>query len=190
MQNVAVLVGSLRRDSINLRFAKALEKLAESKLKFTYLDIGSLPHYNDDLWANPPESVLTLKRQIAAADGVLFVTPEYMRDIPGVLTNAIYWAARPYGKSAWNGKPGAIVGTSPGVIGTAAAQVHLRSLLSTINVTLMGEPQVYFQTKPGLIDDSFTVTDEGSRAFLQGWVDKFSAWIDRHGEERQQAAAE
>jgi len=180
MQKVAVFVGSLRRDSINLRFAKALERLSESRLEFVYPDLGSLPLYNDDLWANPPESVLKLKDAIAAADAVLFVTPEYNRTIPSALSNAIFWGSRPWGQNSWADKPGAVVGTSPGLIGTAVAQSHLRSVLTGLEIVLLGQPEVYFQTKPGLIDDNFEVTDEQTAAFLKGWADKFASWIDRH----------
>lgn len=180
MQKVAVFVGSLRSESINLRFAKALERLAESKLEFVYPDLGSLPLYNDDLWANPPESVVKLKDEIASADAVLFVTPEYIRTIPSVLSNAIFWGARPWGQNSWADKPGAVVGTSPGLIGTAVAQSHLRSVLTGLEIVLLGQPEIYFQTKPGLINDNFEVTDEQTAAFLKGWADKFAGWIDRH----------
>jgi chromate reductase len=188
MQKIAVLVGSLRQQSANLRFAKALEKLADSRLQFTYPEIGDLPLYNDDLWAAPPASVIRLKREIEDADAVLFVTPEYLRNIPSVLSNAIFWAARPYGQNSFADKPGAIVGTSPGVIGSAVAQSHLRAMIPGIEVILMGQPEVYFQSKAGLIDDEFNITEESARTFLAGWVNKFENWVERHSAARAMAA--
>jgi len=189
MKTVAVLVGSLRHDSNNLKFARALEKLASGRLTFVYPDIGSLPHYNDDLWANPPESVLTLKRQLNDADAVIFVTPEYNRSIPGVLKNAIDWASRPYGSSAWVEKPASIIGTTPGVIGTAVAQSQLRSIAVVLQMIVMGQPEVYFQLKPGLITENFEVTDDQTREFLEGYLARFERWIDLVGPQRSVAVA-
>lgn len=179
MTTILVLCGSVRRESINLRFAKALEKLAAHRFQFVYADLNALPHYNDDLWSAPPQSVSVFKRQIGDADGLLFVTPEYFRAPPGILLNALAWGGRPYGESAWEGKPAAIVGTSPGVIGSAVAQSHLRSMLPGLEMLLLGQPEVYFQTTPGLIDDQYEVTNDQSRAFLSGWVDRFAAHVDR-----------
>ena len=116
MHTVAVIVGSLRRESINLRFAKALAKLAEPTLAFRLVELGDVPLYNEDLWAHPPEGVTRLKRELEAADAVLFVTPEYNRGVPALVKNVIDWGSRPYGKNSWASKPGAIVGTSPGLI--------------------------------------------------------------------------
>jgi len=182
MQKVAVFVGSLRADSINLKFAKALEKLADGKLSFFYPDLGALPLYNDDLWSNPPASVLKLKEDIERADAVLFVTPEYNRTIPSVLSNALFWGSRPWGKNSWSDKPGSVVGTSPGGIGTAVAQSHLRSVVTNLDVILMGQPEVYFQTKPGLIDADSNVTDPQTKAFLEGYVNRFAGWVQRHAQ--------
>jgi chromate reductase len=177
MLKVAVFVGSLRRESNNRKLAKALAKLARPTLDFRFVEIGDLPIYNDDLWASPPASVLRLKADIEAADAVVFVTPEYNRSIPPVLKNAIDWGSRPSGQSSWAGKPGAIVGASPGVIGTAAAQVHLRSIAVVLDLVLMGKPEVYFSFKPGLIDDNGNVTDETTRKFLENYIARFEAWI-------------
>ena len=179
MFKVAVLVGSVRPNSTNLQFARAIEKLALGRLQFDYLDIGSLPFYDDARWNDPPASVIRLKEQIAAADAVLFVTPEYNRSIPGVLKNAIDWPSRPFGQSVWEGKPAAIVGATAGQSGTAQAQAHLRSILVVLGVILMGRPEVYQTLKPGLIDENFLITDERTRLFLQNWVDSFVAWIAR-----------
>ena len=181
MKTVAVMVGSLTRNSINATFAKALEKLAAGQLKFDYLDIGSLPHYNNDLWDNPPESVVKLKAQISAADAVLIVMPEINRSFPGIIKNALDWGSRPWGQSAWLGKPTSLVGTTPGPIGTAVGQGHLRQILPLFDLIVMGQPEVYFQTKPGLIDEHFEVTDDTTRGFLTNYLDKFAAFIDHHG---------
>lgn len=179
MYRVAVLVGSTRPTSSNLKLAKALEKLAAGKLKFDYIRIDNLPFYDEALWDDPPAEVIRLKREIADADAVLFVTPEYNRSIPGILKNAIDWPSRPYGDSVWSGKPAAIAGATGGVSGTAAAQAHLRSILPMTGIALMGTPEVYFQSRPGAIGDDLTITDERMRTNLGIWVDRFSDWIGR-----------
>ena len=189
MKNVAVLLGSLSEKSINRSLAKAIEKLAEGRLQFDYLPIGDLPHYNNDLWENPPSAVLDIKRRVEAADAVLIVMPEINRSYPAVIKNAIDWASRPYGKNSWSGKPLAIAGASPGAIATAAGQNHLRATLPLFGFVVMGQPEVYFQFKPGLIDENFEVTDEQSRGFLQNFVDKYADWIHRHGEDRSLSVA-
>ena len=180
MFKVAVIVGSLRRESINRRFAQALAKLAEGTLEFEYIDLADVPMYNDDLWPDPPPAVTRLKQSVEAADAVLFVTPEYNRSIPPVVKNTIDWASRPRGQNSWAGKPVVIVGTSGGVIGTAVAQSHLRHIVAVCDMKLLPQPEVYFVNKPGLITDSFEVSDEKSRAVLAGYVTKFGAWIAQH----------
>ena len=170
MHQVAVIVGSLRRDSINRRLANALARLAGPALQLNLLDLSALPLYNEDLWQAPPESVLRLKRDLVAADGVLFVTPEYNRGIPAVTKNVVDWGSRPMAESAWPGKPTAIVGTSPGAIATAVAQSQLRSVLVSCGVRLLVQAEVCLQTKPGLIADDFSVTDDKTRRFLEGFV--------------------
>lgn len=182
MKNVAVLLGSLSENSINKTLAKAIEKLAEGRLRFDYLDIAALPFYNNDLWDNPPAAVTGLKHRVEAADAVLIVTPEFNRSFPGIIKNALDWGSRPYGQSSWSGKPLAVAGASPGGIGTAAGQSQLRSVLPVLGFVVMGQPEVYFQFQPGLIDEHFEVTDDQSRGFLAGFVDSFISWIDRHGE--------
>jgi chromate reductase len=190
MFNVAVLVGSLRTNSTNRRFAEALGKLAAGKLNFTFVDIGALPHYDDSLWADPPATVLAFKQLVAAADAVLFVTPEYNRSIPGVLKNAIDWGSRPYGDSVWQGKPAAIAGATGGVSGTAAAQGHLRSIVPILGAALLGRPEVYFHTRPDAIDEHGTFTDERVRTNLGIFIDRFVEWIGRFAETTEEDAVE
>jgi chromate reductase len=176
---VAVFVGSTRETSSNMKLAKALQKLSAGRLTFNFVDIGGLPFYDDTLWNDPPAEVIELKREIAEADAVLFVTPEYNRSIPGILKNAIDWPSRPFGESVWTDKPGAIAGATGGVSGTAAAQAHLRSILPVVGVALMGRPEIYFQSRPGAIDDNLEFTDERIRSNLNIWVDQFVQWIGR-----------
>jgi chromate reductase len=179
MYTVAVIVGSLRRESINRKLAKALAKLGQAKFRFNFVEIGDLPIYNEDLWQDPPASVLRMKKEIEAADAVLFVTPEYNRSIPPVLKNAIDWGTRPWGNNSWAGKPASIVGTTPGAVGTAVAQTHLRSVAVILDVILMGQPEVYFVTRPGLIDENDDITDDTTREFLEGYLARFASWIEQ-----------
>jgi chromate reductase len=192
MYKIAVVVGSLRQESLNLKLAKALEKLGGPRFEFDYAEIGELPMYNDDLWQNPPASVLKFKRTIDGADAVLLVTPEFNRSIPAVLKNALDWGSRPYGRSSWSGKPASIVGTSPGVIGTAAAQAQLRSIAVVLDLIVLGQPEVYFAWKPGLIDENSEITDDTTREFLEGYLARFEAFIGqvakREPQRRQRAA--
>jgi len=180
MFKIAVIVGSLRRESINRRFAQALAKLAEGTLEFQFVELGDVPMYNEDLWQDPPPGVTRLKHAVETADAVLFVTPEYNRSIPALVKNTIDWGTRPRGQNSWAGKPAGIVGTSGGAIGTAVAQSHLRHVVTVCGMSLMPQPEVYFVNKPGLITDAFEVSDEKSREFLAGYVTKFGAWIAQH----------
>jgi chromate reductase len=177
MYEIAVFVGSLRRNSINLRLARALERLASEALVFRFPDL-ELPLYNEDLWADPPPAVLKMKEEILASDAVLFVTPEYNRSTTPVLKNAIDWGSRPFGSNSWAGKPAGTVGASAGQLGTAAAQAHLRTILLSQDVILMGQPEVYF-SNPACLGDDGTITSEDSKAFLTAYVERFAAWIER-----------
>ena len=179
MYTIAVLVGSLRRESINRKLAKALAKLGQGKFKFHFVELGDIPIYNEDLWQDPPAAVLRMKKDIETADAVLFATPEYNRSIPPVVKNAIDWGTRPWGKNSWAGKPASIVGTSPGAVGTAVAQTHLRGIAPILELVLMGQPEVYLVNKPGLIDENDDITDDTTREFLQAYLDRFAAWIDQ-----------
>ncbi|MTH63473.1 NADPH-dependent FMN reductase [Paracoccus shanxieyensis] len=180
-KTVAVIIGSLREDSINRKLTRALEKLAEGKLSFVELNIGALPHYNEDLWETVPAEVSDLKAKVEAADAVLAVTPEYNRSFPGVIKNALDWASRPYGKNSWSGKPAAVTGTSPGVIGAAVAQGHLKAEMLNQNMVVMHQPEAYIHWKADAFADDGSITDEGIRKFLQAYVDAFAAFIEKHG---------
>lgn len=177
MFKIAVIVGSLRKDSFNRKLAFALDKLEHPTLEFSHLKIDDIPLYNQDLDNHLPDSVVRLKKEIVDADGVIFVTPEYNRSIPGVLKNIIDWGTRPYGKNVWAGKLMTSIGTSPGAIGTAVAQSHLRSIMVAIDAIFFGQPEVYLVYKEGLIDSDFKITVEGTQKFLQGFVDRFAKEI-------------
>ncbi len=177
--HIAVIVGSLRKASFNRSLASAIIKLAPSEFTFKHLDIGDLPLYNQDDDGNPADSVKRLKSDVRAAQGLLFVTPEYNRSLPGVLKNALDHASRPYGQSAWTGKPAGVLGVSVGTIGTAIAQQHLRTILAYLDVPTLGQPEAFVQAKDGLFDESGNIGME-SKAFFQGWIDRYVAWIKRH----------
>lgn len=177
LPKVAVINGSLRKDSINKKLALVLAKLAAGKLDLRLVDISDLPLYNQDLEADFPASVARVKAEIASADAVLFVTPEHNRSISAALKNVIDWGTRPYGQGVWDGKPAAIVGATPGTIGTAIAQDHLKSILVNQGVALLGRPEVYFGYKDGVLDADHNVTDPAARQLLQGFVDAFARWV-------------
>ena len=176
---IAVIVGSLRKDSFNKKLAKAIEKLFPTDFSFVPVRIDDLPLYNQDDDGNPSAQVTRLKGEIMAAQGVLFVTPEYNRSIPGVLKNAIDHASRPYGKNAWNGKPAGVIGASVGPIGTAMAQQHLRNILAYLNAPALGQPEAFIHNKEGLYDEAGNIS-EASHEFLQGWVDAYVEWVKKH----------
>lgn len=177
--NIAVIVGSLRKESFNRKLAHAIVKLAPSEFSFKEVQIDDLPLYNQDDDANQAVSVKRLKAEIAAAQGLLFVTPEYNRSIPGVLKNAIDHASRPYGQSAWAGKPAGVLGASPGVIGTALAQQHLRNVLAYLDAPTLGQPEAFIHVRDGLFDEAGDI-GEGSKKFLQNWMNHYVAWVKKH----------
>jgi len=177
LPKVAIINGSLRKESINKKLALAIAKLAAGKLDMKLVDHSSVPLYNQDLEADFPAAAQRLKDEIAAADAVLLVTPEHSRSIPAALKNVIDWVARPYGKSNWPGKPGAIVGTSGGQVGTAIAQDHLRSIAVAQGIALLGRPEVYFLYKEGVFDAEHNVTDPQAKKILQDFIDAFAGWI-------------
>jgi chromate reductase len=175
--DVAVIVGSLRKESINRKVACALADLAPSELALSIVEIGQLPLYNQDLDENPPAAWTRFRERIQAADAVLFVTPEYNRSVPAALKNAIDVGSRPYGHSAWNGKPGAVVSASPGAIGGFGANHHLRQSLVFLNVPAMPQPEAYLGGADKLFDASGKLVNEGTGKFLQGFMQSFAGWI-------------
>ena len=174
--NVGVFVGSLRKDSLNRKLAHALIELAPSSLKLTIIEIGGLPLYNQDEDENPPAAWTEFRDKVRAVDAVLFVTPEYNRSVPGVLKNAIDIGSRPYGKSVWNGKPGAVVSASPGGIGGFGANHHLRQSLVFLNVPTLQQPEAYVGHADKLFGENGKVA-EGSRKFVQGIIEAFASWV-------------
>lgn len=178
LPQIAVIVGSNRRDSINRKLAQALAKLGAGKFDAKFVRIDDLPLYNQDNEATLPPEVARFKNEVAAADGVLIVTPEHNRSISTVLKNAVDWGARPYGKSVWPDKPGFITGTSPGAIGSALAQQHLRSVMTGLGMILLGG-EAYVTFKPNLIDEHGNIGDESTKKFLQGFVDRFATLVER-----------
>jgi chromate reductase, NAD(P)H dehydrogenase (quinone) len=185
-RNVAVLVGSLRKGSFSRKIANALAELAPESLELTIVEIGHLAHYNqdDDVQASSTSSGPLagwegLRDQIRRSDAVLFVTPEYNRSVPGVLKNAIDIASRPYGKSAWDGKPGAVISVSPGAIGAFGANHHLRQSLVFLNVPAMQQPEAYVGSVNKLLDkESGKLTDDSTRDFLRKYMQAFASWIE------------
>lgn len=178
LPNIAVIVGSNRRESTNRKLAHALVRLGGGKFNPTFVRIDDLPMYNQDNEGDPPPEVIRFKNEIARADGVLFVTPEHDRSIPAALKNAIDWGARPYGKNSWSGKPAFITGTSPGAIGSALAQQHLRSVIISLGMILLGG-DAYVTFKPNLIDEHGNIADDETKKFLQDFVDRFALLVSR-----------
>lgn len=176
---VGYLIGSIATGSINRKLAKALVRLAPPQLEMKEISFRELPIYSYDYDADFPQVAKEFKSEIAAVDAVLFVTPEYNRSIPGGLKNAIDWASRPYGKNSFARKPAAVIGTSPGAIGTAVAQQQLKSVLSFCNAPQMNSPEAYIQFKPGLITDDGQVTDSSTEEFLRAYIADFHAFIVR-----------
>jgi len=185
---IAVIVGSNRRDSINRKLAHALARLGADRFDANFVRIDDLPMFNQDLEGNLPAEVVRYKNEIAGADGVLIVTPEHDRSIPAVLKNAIDWGARPYGKNSWAGKPGFITGTSPGAIGSALAQQHLRAVMTGLGLTLLGG-EAYVTFKPNLVDEHGNIGDESTRKFLQDFVDRFATLVGRLAAQPARSAA-
>ncbi len=179
--DVAVIVGSLRKESINRKVANALAELAPASVKLSIVEIGQLPIYNQDGDEKPPEAWTAFRERIRAADAVLFVTPEHNRSVPAALKNAIDVGSRPYGKSAWSGKPGAVVSASPGGIGGFGANHHLRQSLVFLNVPTMAQPEAYIGGADKLFDANSKLVNDGTRKFLQGFMLSYAAWITANG---------
>lgn len=176
---VGVFVGSLSKRSINRRLARALLNLAQGQLELVEIPIGNLPLYNHDFDADYPPEARAFKAAVESVDALMFVTPEYNRSIPGALKNAIDWGSRPWGKNSFAHKPSACIGTSPGSIGTAVAQQHLRSILSFVNSPELAQPEAYIQFHDGLITEAGEVTDSSTAEFLRSWLSAFEVFIGK-----------
>jgi chromate reductase len=177
-RKIAVLAGSLRKESLNRKMAKALTALGPESLKLEIIEIGKLPLYDQDLDDNPPDAWTLFRERLTKFDGVLFVTPEYNRSIPAVLKNAIDVGSRPYGKSVWNGKPGAVISVSPGAIGGFGANHHLRQSLVFLNVPTMQQPEAYIGNAANLFDNNGNLNNDSTREFLAKFMQAFAAWVE------------
>jgi len=177
MKNIAVIVGSLRKESFNRKMAKALMALAPKTLNLEIIEIGMLPLYDQDLEDNPPKAWAEFRMRLRGFDGVLFVTPEYNRSVPGVLKNAIDVGSRPYGQSVWDGKPGAVMSVSTGAIGGFGANHHLRQSLVFLNVPTMQQPEAYIGNAANLFDDSGNFSNDSIKEFATKYMHAFAAWV-------------
>lgn len=177
IRDVAVFVGSLRKDSINRKMANALMELAPCSVKLSIIEIGHLPLYNQDGDENPPTAWTEFRERVREADAVLFVTPEYNRSVPAPLKNALDVGSRPYGQSSWNGKPGAVLSASPGAIGGFGANHHLRQSLVFLNVPVMQQPEAYIAGADKLFDANGKLANDGTRKFLEYFMQAFADWI-------------
>lgn len=177
-KKIAVLVGSLRKESFNRKIANALKEMAPASLSLDIVEIGDMPHYNEDTEANPPPSWTAFRERIKAADGVLFVTPEYNRSIPGVLKNAIDVGSRPYSESVWNGKPGAVVSASPGGMGAFGAAHILRQSTVALNILMMQQPEAHIANVAQIFDEQGRLAEKTGN-FLKKFIDAYAAWVER-----------
>jgi chromate reductase len=179
-RTVAVIVGSLRKESFTRKLAKAIAAIAPPNLKFDFVEIGDLQLFNQDLEPTPTAEWIAFRDRIRAADAVLFVTPEYNRSVPGALKNAIDVGSRPYGQSVFNGKPAAVVANSPGAIGGFGAYHHLRQSLVFLNMPTLNQPETYVGGVGALFDENGELINETTREFLTGFAQTFADWIERH----------
>ncbi|MBB3228915.1 chromate reductase [Luteibacter sp. Sphag1AF] len=180
VRKVAVLVGSLRKGSLNLKLAHVLKELAPPELDLHLVTIGDLPLYDSDLEDAAPAAWTTFRQAVRACDAVLFVTPEYNRSVPGALKNALDVGSRPYGHSVWSGKPGAVISASPGAIGGFGANHHLRQSLVFLDVPAMQQPEAYISGADKLFDDHGHLVNEGTKKFLHGFMESFGHWVARN----------
>jgi chromate reductase len=179
--NILGIPGSLRRDSYNLAALQAAQQLAPAGTHLEIFDLHGIPGFSEDEERNPPAQVVELKRRVRSADAILFATPEYNYSIPGVLKNAIDWASRPYGDSAWDGKPVAVMGASVGAVGTARAQYHLRQCFVFLNMLPVNRPEVMIANAPQGFDEHGNLVNETSRELIAQLVDNLAAWSRRLG---------
>ncbi|MBO9518724.1 MAG: NAD(P)H-dependent oxidoreductase [Porphyrobacter sp.] len=188
--NVAVIVGSLRKDSVNRKAALALAKLAPENVNLRIVEIADLPLYDEDVEAaGVPEQWARFRNELRASDAVLFVTPEYNRSVPGALKNAIDVGSRPYGSSSWEGKPAAIMSLSPGALGAFGANHHLRQSLVFLDMPVLQQPEAYIGNAFGLFDEAGQFTSESTKAFFKTFIDAFARWIGRHSPRHEVRAA-
>jgi chromate reductase len=180
-KDIVVIVGSLRRESLNRRMANALRELAPASLNLEIVEIGQLPLYNQELDADPPAAWQEFRARVKKADGVLFITPEYNRSIPAPLKNAIDVGSRPQGQSAWDKKPAAVVSVSPGMIGAFGANHHLRQSLVFLNMPTMQQPEAYIGGADKLFDAGGKIANDGTRGFLSKFMEAYAAWVEKHG---------
>lgn len=178
-RKVAVLVGSIRKESFSRKIAVALGELTKGKLEFDVIDLSPVSFFNQDLEANPPADWVALRNRIKSADAVLFVTPEYNRSVPGVLKNAIDVASRPYGQSVFDGKPAAVISNSPGAIGGFGAHHHLRQMLAFLNTPVLQQPEMYLGNVSKWFDEGGKLVDESAKGLLGKFGDAFAAWIEK-----------
>ena len=178
-KQIGYVIGSLRKESWNRKLANALIRLGPPDFNFKELRIGDLPLYDQDDDRSQAPEVQRLKSELRAVDALMFVTPEYNRSVPGVLKNALDHASRPYGQSAWTGKPAGIIGASIGQIGTAVAQGHLRTILAYLDMPTLGQPEAFIKVKEGFFDDAGNIANAETRKFLHGWMDKYATWVKR-----------
>jgi chromate reductase len=179
-RRIGVIVGSLRKGSYAGLMARAITELAPAHLALSRIEIGDLPHYNQDLeTANPPPAYTQFRNSIIASDAILFITPEYNRSIPGVLKNALDVGSRPWGKSAWNGKPAGVVSTSPGALGGMAAHHHLRQVLYAVNLAAMAYPEAYMPAVGVLFDENGQLNNAETRQFLGAFLQAFERWMEK-----------
>ena len=183
-KNIAVIVGSLRKESFSRKIAKALIELAPESLTLEILEIGGLQMYNQDLEEVPPAAWTEFRSRLKGFDGVLFVTPEYNRSVPAVMKNAIDIGSRPYSKNSWDGKPGGIVSVSPGALGGFGANHHLRQSLVFVNVPAMQQPEAYIGNAAKLFDNNGKLTDESTREYLRKFIDAYAKWVVRNSDEQ------
>ncbi len=180
-KNVAVVVGSLRKESINRKLAHAVMAMVPDTMHMSIVPIGDMPHYNQDLETDsPPPAWTAFRDAIRASDAILFVTPEYNRSIPGVVKNAIDVGSRPTGKNVWSGKPAAVITVTPGALGGLAANHALRQTLVAVNVSTMPGPEAYIAQAGGFFDQDGKLVNESTIAFLQKYVQAFAKWIDHN----------
>lgn len=178
-KKIAVLVGSLRKESYNRKVANQLIELAPDSLELEIVEIGQLPHYNEEFDQNPPAEYTAFREKIASAEGFLFVTPEYNRSIPGVLKNAIDVASRPYGQNKWNGKPGAVVSVSISALGAFGANHILRQSMVFLNVPMMPQPEAYIGSAHTLFNEQGNLVKDGTRTFLKDYIDAYAKWVGK-----------